>query len=226
MPVLLILLVIAVVIAAMVWSSIAARKRREALARIAGELKLRYYENDPFGLPSVYSGSALCNQGHSREAYNVVAGAIGCGEARYFDYKYKTTVHTKNGTREVTHYRSGCGFHSPYRFKGLVVRPESFFDKAAGFLGFEDIDLDFAEFNKAFYVSSDDKKFAYDVLTQKAMEFFLARRGIAMETGSGYLLFYYGGGTLSVEEVKPLIRTSAEFCELLPEYLKEDMGGR
>ena len=224
--VLILILVAAALIAGVILSSIAARKRREALAAIAARLNLRYHQGDPFGLPTVYAGTAFCSQGHSRRAYNVVAGPIGCGEARFFDYQYKTTVHTKHGTREVTHYRSGCGFHAPYRFKRLVVRPEGFFDKVAGFLGFDDIDLDLAEFNKSFYVSSEDKKFAYDVLSQKAMEFFLARRGITMETGWDYLLFYYGGGTLRVEEVAALISTAAAFCELLPDYLKQELSPR
>jgi hypothetical protein len=193
------------------------KKRREALAALAARLNLRYYKNDPFGIPTKYGDARLCSQGHSKRASNVIAGPMADGEVCYFDYRY-TVGSGKNST---TYNKSACAFRSAFLFKRLLVRPENLFDKAAGLIGFEDIDLDSAEFNKKFYVSCEDKKFAYDVLNQRAMEFLLARPGITMEMGWNYVLFNYGT-RLSPEEVEGLISTAAAFCGFLPEFLKEE----
>jgi hypothetical protein len=215
----------------------AAKRRREALAKVASDLSLRFTEADPYGLAEVYGAAAFCSEGHDRKAYNVISGTVSGGDVRFFDYEYTVTVtrthyvsgskpgegHWETTTEEETSYKSACAFHAGYSFKKLFVRPESFLDKAAAFVGFEDIDLDFAEFNKSFYVASDDKKFAYAVLTQKAMEFFLARAGITMEMLDDYTLFYYGSGVIAAEEVPALIATAAEFSSLLPEYLKKEL---
>jgi hypothetical protein len=103
----------------------------------------------------------------------------------------------------------------------LLIRPENFLDKAAGLIGFEDIDLDNAEFNRKFHVSADDKKFAYDVLNQRLMEFLLTRSGITIELAADRILFSYDS-RLSPDEVARLIDMTASFPDFLPNYLKAD----
>ncbi|MCZ6810529.1 MAG: hypothetical protein O7D97_00875, partial [Planctomycetota bacterium] len=55
----------------------------------------------------------------------------------------------------------------------LLIRREGMFDKLAGAFGFDDIDFESAEFSKRFYVKSPDKRFAYDVIHPRMMEFLL-----------------------------------------------------
>jgi hypothetical protein len=210
-------LVLIVIIAIGIGMLVVAKKRREALQRIATIKGLRFYQHDPFNIPAAYGMMRLCGQGHSKSASNVIAGQVQSGELRYFDYKYTVG----SGKNAHTYHKSGCALHAPYHFAGLMVRPENFLDKAAGFLGFEDIDLDHAEFNKKFYVSSGDKKFAYDVLNQRMMEFFLSRAGITMEMSGNCILFSYDS-RLSPDGVGDLINTAEKFCDNLPDFLRQD----
>ncbi len=207
------LLVAAVGVGALIWE----KRRRDALIALAHRLGLTFYKRDAFGIPAAYGDTRLCSQGHSKRAYNIIAGDFGGGDIRYFDYKYTVG----SGKNSHTYYRSACALHLPYAFTGLIVRPESFLDKAAGLIGFDDIDLDHAEFNNRFFVKCQDKKFAYDVLNQRAMEFFLARRGITLEMRWNYLLMNYSK-RLSLQEIEHLISDAAAFSCLLPHYLKKD----
>jgi len=198
-----------------------ALKRLEALRAVARRLKLHYNADDVNRIPETYAASDLCGHGHSKQASHVIWGDIGAGKVCYFDYRYTVG----SGRSQSTHYYSACAFHGPCFWRKLFIRPESFRDRAAGFFGSEDINLDNAEFNREFFVKSEDKKFAYDVLPQRAMEFFLARSGLAMEMQADYMLFYRSG-TLSPEAVESLIVDSAAFFDLVPNYLREDMGER
>jgi hypothetical protein len=210
-------LVIAVVAAVLIHNFVAARMRREALQRLADTKRMRFYRRDPFKVPAIYGYMRLCSKGHAKSASNVIAGETAYGELRYFDYKYTEG----RGDKAHTYRKSACGLNPPYYFTRLLVRPENFLDKAAGMLGFEDIDLDNAEFNRKFYVSCDDKKFAYDVLNQRAMEFLLARPGITMEMAPHCILFSYDS-RLSPDGVAALIGTAEQFCALLPDFLRND----
>jgi hypothetical protein len=208
------------------------------LRALAAARGLAFHDDDPFNLPDVYDGTLFTNEGHDKKASNVIEGRAGEVDVRFFDYEYTVTVtrtrhvpgtrpgtgHTETYTEEETHYKSGCAVHTPLRLKGLFIRPESFFDKAAAFCGFEDIDLDLAEFNKKFYVTSDDKKFAYDVLSQKAMEFLLLRLFITIESAGDFFLFYDASESLlSASDAAALIDTASGFYALLPDYFKKEI---
>ena len=65
-------------------------------------------------------------------------------------------------------------YKSPILLEPLFIRPENFFDKLTEFIGFNDIDFESAEFSKKFYVKSPDKKWAYDIIHPRMMEFLLA----------------------------------------------------
>lgn len=214
---LLIVLVGALVVAAIVYSIVAAAKRRQALLAVAQRLGLAFSPGDPYGIPERYGATDVCNSGHSKRASNVISGDLGEGRVCYFDYRYTTG----SGKDQTTHHYSVCAFESTYFWRRLFVRPENFLDKAAAMIGFDDIDLDNAEFNSAFFVKCEDKKFAYDILSQKVMEFFIERRGLSLEM-LGNLLVFYRSGTLSAAEVEPLIVDAAAFTALLPNYLRTD----
>ena len=89
----------------------------------------------------------------------------------------------------------------------------------AAVIGFDDIDLDYREFNKKFYVKSPDKKYAYDLLHSRAMEFLLRHSGITVETGGRSFLFYFDG-KMSLREVPVFLDMGIDFAELLPGFLK------
>jgi hypothetical protein len=207
----------ALVLAAIVYSLVAAAKRRQALLAVAQRTGLLFEPGDCYGLPERYEATTVCGEGHSKSASNAITGDLGEGRVSYFDYKYTTG----SGKNQTTHYYSVCVFESAFFWRRLFLRPENFLDKAAALVGFDDINLDNAEFNRTYFVKCEDKKFAYDVLSQRVMQFFIARRGISMEMLMNAIVFYRSG-TIRPEEVEALIRDAASFTAMLPNYLRTD----
>lgn len=62
----------------------------------------------------------------------------------------------------------------PKKFSGdLLVRPEGHKDRLLSSVGFDDIDLESKRFSDKFFVRSSEKRFAYDILSPRIMEFMM-----------------------------------------------------
>ena len=68
-------------------------------------------------------------------------------------------------------------------------------DKIAGALGFHDINFESSEFSRKFHIKCADKKFAYDVIHPRMMEFLLA----AAQRGDIEPVMIYGGCCLMTD---------------------------
>lgn len=210
-----------------VFASLAETKRRETMAALAAFLRLEWAVEDPFQIEERYKYFGALAQGHRRSARNVIHGRLGDVEVKAFDYTYYTTEGTVSstsvsGTRQARHTFSAIVCDTGYLFQPIVIRPENFFDRIAEVIGFEDIDFESDEFNRAFHVQCSDKKFAYDIVHPRMMEFLLARIGWSLEIRQSALLVC-DGSDFSVEKFRAAIDFAQGFLELLPEYLKQQM---
>ena len=141
-----------------------------------------------------HPGLSLLDRGHSRRCDCLVRGRSGEGDGAQaldlFDYRY-VTGHGKNRT---THRYAVAILTLPFPVKGLRLRPENALDKVGEFLGAEDIDFESAEFSRRFFVSANDRKWAYDVIHARMMEFLLAApAGWSLEMGSREVAAYRAG---------------------------------
>lgn len=210
--------IVGLVILAIVWYYYAEKKRREALMRLADNLGLTYIGTDPNGKDSVYSNISLFQNGHSKEASNIISGDKNGCYVDIFDYKYVTG----SGKHRTTHYNSVCILAVPQRFRYLFVRTENFLDKIAGAIGFDDIDFESREFSKRYYVKSDDKKFAYDIINPQMMEFFLAQQKTPCVEIKGNHLAFYMNKKISPKEYIVLYSFAEQFYRRIPNYVLEE----
>jgi hypothetical protein len=98
------------------------------------------------------------------------------------------------------------------------------FDKIAGAVGFDDIDFESAEFSKRFHVKSPDKKFAYDVIHPRTMEFLLSSGGPSLEIDNDRCCIYDSTRRKwTVSDFKKRVWWIREFLELWPEYLTSQL---
>jgi hypothetical protein len=91
---------------------------------------------------------------------------------------------------------------STYAFPKLLIRPENFLDKVAGAVGFDDIDFESHEFSKNFYVSSTDKRFAYDLIDPRMMEFLMKGEPKVIDAESGWICVIQKKKRWNVQEFK------------------------
>ena len=166
------------------------KRRREAFFALANKLGLRYDEGDPFD--TVDLPFDLFLKGDRRGVENTVFGETGGMRVRLFDY-YFVERHSdgKGGSSEST-YRFSCALGEidadcPH----LVVEQEGFLSSLARGLGFHDIETESEEFNKAFKISSDDRRFAFAILDQRMMAWLLDEGGICQYETMGPLALCY-----------------------------------
>ncbi len=226
---LVIVVVVGGVIAFGVYSYLKAKKRREDLGRIAGELGLEFNAVDPLDIANRYEHLEPLAQGHNRRAYNVVHGQRDDNFITAFDYVYYTTQTStdsqgKTTSREVAHYFSAVIFQMGTVFPPLFIRPENFLDKIASAVGFDDIDFESAEFSRRFFVKSGDKKFAYDVIHPRMMEYLLKQPGWTLQL-EGVDFLIHTGAMLKPDEFAAGIHHAEAFLKQIPDFVLERIRG-
>jgi len=203
------------------------KKRREALAALAQELGLRFDPGVDHGHDDEYAQFEIFRRGHSRVARNTMSGTVllfdrPC-ELVAGDFRYKVTSGSgKNRSTSVYRF-SYLIVHPPWDTPSLLIRPEGMWDKLKGVFGFDDIDFESDEFSRKFYVKSSDRKFAYDVLHPRMMEFLLLAQPSMLDIEYGALCLSDGRGRWSPERFKAEIMFLGKFCELWPRHLVKEL---
>jgi hypothetical protein len=202
------------------WQYYAAKKRRQALKSWASSHGLSFNPTRDYTLDERFPFGCL-KQGHRRYAYNRLHGSWRGRELIAFDYHYETYSYDSKGRRRTHHHHfSAVILKSQVPLKPLFIRPEGLFDKITEFLGFDDIDFESIEFSREFYVKAPDKRWAYDVLHPRAMEFLLNSPRFSIQFDGDWAIAYRSS-RFSPEEFGEAAEVLYGIFERLPRYLKE-----
>jgi len=220
----------------------AEKRRREGLATLAARLGFSFDPTKRRGAPHWAGGFELFRRGRQYGVKNHMAGAwrglsvrdVGLQPqadqisvpAEVFDYTYYTeSTDSKGNTKRSYHTRTVLALELPEAFPGITIKPDSAFREFFEFIGGADIDFESDEFNKRFYVWSDDRKFAYDLVHARMMEFLLrtrqAVRGLHLQI-VGPRAIFFRERTLGADGVKQLLQFAADFHQQIPDYVKKD----
>src|SRR5688572_27453048 len=180
------------------------RQRLAALADWASRNGFTFHKDDIHDLDARFTGLFEIGRGHDRYAFEVLSRADPV-PAFLFQYHFKTwetrTVTTTDSrgnsttrteTYEETHHRRYLIVELNAAFPSLLVRPEGWFDKVAGFVGFDDVDFESEEFSGRYFVKSADRQFAYAVIHPQMMEWML-RDQVALQLDRGMLMMELSG---------------------------------
>lgn len=229
--VLIIILVICVVAVGAYFSHKAKAARREAMAALAAQLNMSFDPSERSDFDSYYRHFELFRRGHTKRAYNTLAGTFDVSgrpfRAFMGDYRYSVTTSNGKSTQTTTYRVSYIILHAPYEgLPSLFIRPEGFMDKIKGALGFDDIDFESEEFSRKFYVKSSDKRFAYDVIHPRMMEFLMAGRGPVLDMAQGAICLVDGTRHWDPGEYKNKLAYLQQFFDLWPEHLLAELDSR
>jgi hypothetical protein len=209
----------------------AQQRRRVELAQFAASHGWQFDADKDYAHDGRYGHFALFNQGSSRYAYNTIRGGLSI-EAQPWpvqlgDYHFTTRHSDGKQTRTVSHTLSYVLVETPYvGMPELFIRHEGFFDKVAGFLGFDDIDFESAEFSSRFCVKSRDKRFAYDVLHPRMMEFLLAGTPPTIDFQRGQCCLSLGEKCWSAAEFAGVLEWLPEFFALWPRHVTSQLDDK
>jgi len=224
-----IIVVIALVVAIAIFAHKQAEQRRQALAALAQELGLSFDPGEDRSRDDQFSQFAIFNRGRSRVAYNTLSGEIAMGDHRLQavmgDYRYTVTRQSGKNRSTRTYRLSYLLVGMPYpSIPKLLVRSENFFDKLAGFVGFDDIDFESDEFSRKFHVSSSNKRFAYDLIDPRMMEFLMQSNGPALDMEHGWLLLVDGTRRWEPMAFKSRINWLGQWMERWPDHVVRSLG--
>jgi len=228
----LIVLAVFVVLAAIIAGSIAAYKahqaRIEAIAAIASRRGWSFSQHKDRSHDDRFWQFAIFRRGHSRASYNTLRGSLKVlGDDAFVqmgDYTYKITSGSGKSRSTTTYHFSYLIVELPvHPVPDLLVRAENLFDKMAGVLGFNDINFESAEFSRRFFVKSPDKRFAYDLVTPRMMEFFLEGCAVpglpAIDMENSRICISNGSSIWKPEQYEGAIAWTERFFDLWPEHL-------
>jgi hypothetical protein len=189
------------------------------MARLAAELGFEYYPDDPWNLQDKYAMFELFGRGHSRRASNVICGEVDGRAVVAFDYRYKTG----SGKNESTHSCQALVMGLPIVAAGLRMRSENLFDRVASWVGYDDIDFESDEFSRRHHVACDDRRFAYDILHARLIDYLLGCGSVPNLEMQGPLmvLFESQGDAASVRR---LLAIGREIVASIPDYVLTARG--
>ena len=211
-----VVLVVILIVVLIVLGVLSAAKRRKELAAWAASKGMRFYPSRDREMDDRFSDFKCLRRGGSRYAYNAVSGRTDELDLIAFDYHYETG----SGKNRSTYHFSAVIVTSPFPLKPLFIRREGFFDKVTEFFGVDDIDFESAEFSRKFFVKAPDKRWAYDVIHQRMMEYLLSGPKFAVQFDSGHIIVW-NDRTLKVEEFESAIAFIRGMLDRFPDYLVE-----
>ncbi len=215
----LIVIIVIVVIAGIAYSYYVTAQRRKELCAWAHSHGMSFSPAKDRGFDDYFSNFKCLRKGHSRYAYNIMEGQWNNLAIKAFDYHYATG----SGKNRSDHYFSAVILASGIPLKPLYIRRESFFDKLTEFIGFDDIDFESAEFSRKFYVKSSDKRWAYDVIHARMMEYLMAAPDFGIQFDLMHIIAWRG------RKFKPAdFQAAAELIsgilDRLPEYVVQQQS--
>lgn len=223
-PIALILVFLLIAVGLSVLSHLRARKRRRELQGWAAG---KGYSFDPAARESLdyrFGAFSCLKRGANRYACNLIGGTEAGRAFRAFDYHYETysSSSSKGGRRTHHHWFSAAIVEAGLPLKPLVIRGETFIDRIGEFLGMDDIDFESAEFSRRFCVKSPDRRWAFDVLHQAAMEFLLASPAFNLEF-AGTSVIAYREGILAPADFAAALGLAGGLLALLPPSVAQEI---
>ncbi|MDH2415817.1 DUF3137 domain-containing protein [Nocardioides sp. CER19] len=208
-------------------SYLSAKRRREAIAALVAAKGWTHTERDD-RWTEVFDGAPF-GRGHDRQARDVIQGAIGQRRWVTFDYVYHTTETSTDGqghtsTREQSHRFAVMAVDVGAAFPRLSVSPEGVVGRFFGRLTGRDIELESEDFNRAFTVNADDRKFASDVLHPQMMEYLLGHRDLEWRS-TGHWVVSAEPGSNELTTIETRAGVLAGILDRVPEFVWRDLRG-
>ncbi|MFC2161313.1 hypothetical protein ACFLRX_06645 [Acidobacteriota bacterium] len=191
-------------------------ERRKKLAAYAKAQGWQFFFEKDKNLQNRYPAFKSLHRGHTRYAFNIMQGVKKKRNVPVFDYHYVSG----HGKQRKVHHFSALILQSPLSLKPLFIRPEHIFDKMSDFFGYNDIDFESAEFSRKFYVKAQDRRWAYDVLHQRTIEYLLEAPKFHMQFASKDIIAWRNN-RFAVKDYDDAFDLIQELLNRLPDYVKK-----
>ncbi|MCX8052237.1 MAG: hypothetical protein N3B12_00370 [Armatimonadetes bacterium] len=193
-------------------------KRGRMFLELANRMGWHFSSGDPFDIPSAYKFFDRLNQGENHKASNVIWSSSYGLDFQAFGYDY--LIEGSEGYD--AHRLTAIVVQARFPFKPISIRPKRFGHRLAKMVGFQDIDFEWDEFNRAFRVTSADKEFAYEVVNQRTIDLLMQYRRWSVDVFAQYVLVYTGK-LFGREDYAAGLGLACGFVQRLPRYLADKL---
>ncbi|MCP4758101.1 MAG: hypothetical protein GY894_03270 [Planctomycetes bacterium] len=205
-----------------------AKKRTAALRELASELGLRFLEDDDPSHDERFADFGIFCRGTNRAAYNTLGGEATVGSCWQHvvmgDFKYTVETGSGKNRRRTTKRFSYVLVALPHEgAPELLLRREHLFDRVTDFFGFDDIDFESVEFSKRFHVASSNKRFAWDLIDPRMMEFLLAEESPVIDMEHDWVCIA-NDKVWRVEEFRARLDFVGRFLDHWPDHVVRGLG--
>jgi hypothetical protein len=137
---------------------------------------------------------------------------------------YRGVAFSYTGGSGSSRVRAGVyALELPVELPWVHVRAELPGEGVARLLGGQDIELESEDFNRAYRVTSEDPRFAYDLLCPRTMEELVAFRRLTVQV-AGRFLVATGGRKLDLAWIDFVLGLLARMVDRLPDYVWTSRG--
>lgn len=221
------ILVFALVAVAAIYAHLQEKKRTTELEAFAARMGLSFSPRKDSSADERFARFGLFKRGHSRKAWNIMRGTVTLGEydveVESGDFRYTVGTGKDQRTYKFSYL---VGSNPIGACPETIVRKEGVFDQLKGVLGFDDIDFESDEFSRRYHVSSDEKRFAYDLIDQRMMEFLMATSPPAFELDGHLICVSDGKARWQAEDLQRWFDWLGGFLEHWPNHVVRSIGDR
>ncbi len=196
------------------------QKRQEALRKWARGRKWKIHRDKRKGWDRELPGIKVLAKGHSRWGKNVITGVFHDRPVTLMDYKY-TIGH---GKHRRDHRVGVAVLHCDFPTIPLFIRRENALDKVGEFLGADDIDFESVEFSRKFFVKASDKKWAFDIIHTRTMEYLLSAPSFTIEYGFAEIAVYRNSWC-DAKKFEEALDVAWNLYSLTPDFVIQQMKG-
>ena len=231
MEIILIVVVAAIVLAAAAFAWHLERKRTAELSALASRLGLSFDRDRDPTADERFVRFVMFQRGRSRSAWNIMRGRLRIADrdvqVELGDFRYTVSRGGGKNRRSETYKFSYLVAINPIgHCPETIIRQEGLFDRVKGILGFDDIDFESEEFSRRFHVSSDDKRFAYDLIDQRMMEYILADPPPAVEFDGRQICICDGKRRWDTNDFERALGWLGGILERWPSHLAKSLADR
>jgi hypothetical protein len=187
------------------------RERSEALSVAASRLGWSFREEVAFDAIPDLKRFELFRQGHSRKLRNLMTSPAGDVRGVVFDFSYTVSSGKSSQTHTQTVFYATSDL---LRLPSFSLRPEHFFHRIAGALGFRDINFDHRPiFSRAFLLRGENEAAVRRAFTDRVLEYFETRAGCCAAGLDHELLFWRPGKQVDPGELDAFVREGQEAAQ-------------
>lgn len=213
----------AVIIVALIATYYIDMKRRAALQAACASRGWQYQSQD-LSLVGRWSGQPF-GRGERRQARNILRGTHQGRPHLAFDYSYQTKSTDSNGrTKRTTHRYAVLALDVGVALPALAVSSDNALKRALNTFTNADINFESDDFNRAFTVTADDPKFAYDILHPQTMDLLLNQGRDTSWRFEGKHLLAVRSGNLDLADVDSDLTLLDALIDAVPAYVWAFLG--